>query len=233
MYLWHMPLIAFLYTPLQVIPAIVRDLFIIGATIGLAALSWILVEDPIRRNGFFVPLWRWLTSRGALPHALLFFPLAFFLIFALVGVPTEAATSYHNRIEAKQAALAKAQAERERKAAQARALAATRTRCHQIIHVGDSTSLAMFTDAGVLNPADNAAKTYADTGATKVTNSSFGARATNQGFQDFPSGNDSIYASGMVHHRRRGTLQHHRKLGTFPAVRPSRGQLLAADFGGG
>ena len=43
-----------------------------------------------------------------------------------------------------------------------------------------------------LNPADNATKTYTATGATKVTNSSFGARATNQGFQDFPSGNDSI-----------------------------------------
>ena len=159
MYLWHMPLIAFLYTPLQVVPVIVRALIIIGTTIGLAALSWILVEDPIRRNGFFVPLWRWLTRRGSLPHALLSFPLAFFLIFALVGVPTEAATSYHDQLEAKKAALAKAQAERERKAAQARALAATRTRCHQIIHVGDS---------------------------------SFGARATNQGYKDFPSGNDSI-----------------------------------------
>lgn len=192
MYLWHMPLIAFLYTPLQVVPVIVRALIIIGATTGLAALSWILVEDPIRRNGFFVPLWRWLTRRGSLPHALLSFPLAFFLIFSLVGVPTEAATSYHDQLEAKKAALAKAQAERERKAAQERALAATHTRCHQIIHVGDSTSLAMFTDAGVLNPADNATKTYTATGATKVTNSSFGARATNQGYQDYPSGNDSI-----------------------------------------
>lgn len=201
MYLWHMPLIAFLDTPLQVLPLSLKAIIIIGATVGLAALSWVLVEDPIRRHGFFVPLWKWLRRQIRLPRPVWTFPLAFLIIVTLIGVPTKVSVDIHNHVVAQKEAAAKAEALRQLKEAEAGKLAATKTRCHQIIHLGDSTSLAMFTDVGVLNPEDNAEKVYLSTGAEKVTNSSFGARATNQGFKEYPAGNDSlrqILAEGIM-----------------------------------
>ena len=203
-YLWHMPIIAFLHEPLEKLPLWLSTAIVMIAALILAALSWVLVEDPIRRHGFFKPIYAWLRGRSSMPRSIWALPVAVMLAVAFIGVPSYFAYQHHQEVIAQQKA---ERAKQEREAAQKRKelearlaqeereaaqLAATTTRCHEIVHLGDSTSLSMFTDTGVLSPEDNAMNVYKSTGATTVVNSSFGARATNQGFQENPSGNESL-----------------------------------------
>ena len=60
-YLWHYPVIV-LTTPLGAPPSIVRASLQIAATIGLAALSWHFVENPVR-HGALGRLWERLRQR--------------------------------------------------------------------------------------------------------------------------------------------------------------------------
>jgi peptidoglycan/LPS O-acetylase OafA/YrhL len=55
-YLWHYPVIV-LTTPLNAAPDLLRAALQVGASIGLAALSWRLVEQPVR-HGALGRLWR-------------------------------------------------------------------------------------------------------------------------------------------------------------------------------
>lgn len=67
-----------------------------------------------------------------------------------------------------------------------------RTRCTTVVHVGDSTSIGMFSDAQLPSPEDNANVAYADVGADVVLPSVVGARSTVEGFQGGPSAADSV-----------------------------------------
>ena len=60
-YLWHYPVIV-LTTPLGAPPNLVRALLQSAATIGLAALSWRFVEDPVR-HGALERVWHRLRER--------------------------------------------------------------------------------------------------------------------------------------------------------------------------
>lgn len=198
-YLWHMPLVAFMREPLSLVPLWLATLIVAAGAIVLASVSWVLVEDPIRRHGFFSPLWSWLHRKSPMPRTIWMLPLAFVLAVGIIGTSTVLVRGAQERhiaqLEAQrehEEQLARQKAEMAAQHAKERELAATRTRCTEIVHVGDSTSLAMFSDDGVENPDDNAMKVYAATGAHKVVNSSFGARATNQGYEDSPSGNESL-----------------------------------------
>ncbi|MCF8611337.1 acyltransferase family protein [Gordonia sp. HY285] len=51
-YLWHMPLVAFLPSVIRGDSAVVSSIVVVSATLVLASLSWRYVEDPIRRYGF-------------------------------------------------------------------------------------------------------------------------------------------------------------------------------------
>ena len=71
-YLWHYPIIV-LTTPVDSTPGPLLGLLQVGATVGVAALSWRFVEDPIRRHGFrgvvsFLTAPRW--SRRGVPLGL-------------------------------------------------------------------------------------------------------------------------------------------------------------------
>ncbi|MCI6573847.1 MAG: acyltransferase family protein [Actinomycetaceae bacterium] len=198
-YLWHMPLVAFMREPLSLVPLWLATLIVAAGAIVLASVSWVLVEDPIRRHGFFSPLWSWLHRKSPMPRTIWMLPLAFVLAVGIIGTSTVLVRGAQERhiaqLEAQrehEEQLTRQKAEMAAQHAKERELAATRTRCTEIVHVGDSTSLAMFSDDGVENPDDNAMKVYAATGAHKVVNSSFGARATNQGYEDSPSGNESL-----------------------------------------
>ncbi len=75
-YLWHLPVITF--TPDTVLPEapVLRGTIQIAVTVGLAALSWRLLEDPIRRHGIGVLVdrrpqveprsWSWSSAPSAL-----------------------------------------------------------------------------------------------------------------------------------------------------------------------
>ena len=60
-YLWHYPVIV-LTTPLNAAPSLVRAVLQLSASIGLAALSWQFVEQPVR-HGALPRLWHRLRER--------------------------------------------------------------------------------------------------------------------------------------------------------------------------
>lgn len=60
-YLWHMPVVAFLPERAFYGQPVVRGLVVVALTLVLAALSWRFVEDPIRRHGLLAVL----TGRAA------------------------------------------------------------------------------------------------------------------------------------------------------------------------
>ena len=60
-YLWHYPVIV-LTTPLNAAPSVLRAVLQTGATLGLAALSWRYVEDPVR-HGALGRLWERIRQR--------------------------------------------------------------------------------------------------------------------------------------------------------------------------
>ena len=180
-YLWHMPIIAFLVVPLRSLPLWVATLIVIALSVFIASMSWTLIEDPIRRHGLIVPLWAWVRGRVHMPQPVWSVVATMALAVLLIGIPgvvTKPAPTPPSSVSAAPSATGTA--------------TATATRCEQVVHIGDSTSLMMFDDAGVYTPFDNAEQTYRAAGATTVINSSFGARATNLGWQGGPTGLDSV-----------------------------------------
>lgn len=67
-YLWHMPVIAFLPDSWLTGHRVLSELLVTGVAVALSALSWRYFEDPIRRHGVVGPVKAWfgeLTSRRA------------------------------------------------------------------------------------------------------------------------------------------------------------------------
>ena len=58
-YLWHLPILAFTPDTLLADAPLVRGALQVGLSLGLAALSWTVVEDPIRRHGLVAAVRRW------------------------------------------------------------------------------------------------------------------------------------------------------------------------------
>lgn len=61
-YLWHLPVTVYLPEQLDDLP-LARGAAAIALSFLLAAMSWTLVEDPIRRNGVIEPLRNWRAAR--------------------------------------------------------------------------------------------------------------------------------------------------------------------------
>ncbi|MFD5869256.1 acyltransferase family protein [Corynebacterium sp. NPDC060344] len=61
-YLWHLPVTVYLPAELDDRP-VLRGAAVIALSFLLAAMSWALVEDPIRRNGVVEPFRRWRAAR--------------------------------------------------------------------------------------------------------------------------------------------------------------------------
>ncbi|MGK8361834.1 acyltransferase family protein [Corynebacterium amycolatum] len=219
-YLWHMPIIAFL--PRQWLPGTTENavvawsssaLVFIGSTT-LAAISWVILEDPIRRHGIIQPLRERLQARrnrragknganefvprymGAIPATSTITMLALILIgtpLLLSGTDNrgEGAGNSAVAMELPKDASKKSKAE-TKSTSDTEASDGTRMRCTTVVHVGDSTSIGLFDTNQVPEGAATGFQTYLDHGAKEVTDSVFGARATNQGFQDYPSAVQSV-----------------------------------------
>lgn len=64
-YLWHMPVIAFMPQAWLEEHKLWATLITVAVSVAIAALSWSLVEDPIRKHGVIPPIREWLRSRRA------------------------------------------------------------------------------------------------------------------------------------------------------------------------
>ncbi|KAB3522866.1 acyltransferase family protein [Corynebacterium sp. zg254] len=226
-YLWHMPVIAFLPQPWFDQNRVLGGVITVVVSVGLAALSWSIIEDPIRRNGIVGPIKEWARSRraareiGVSPAQATtvasrrfpsYFPAAATVILvALIAIAlphvivapdnssqaakmqtmeiTDANRQAANGAGAGAGADSDGAGEATGEENKAAAQAAGRPvmSCTKVVHVGDSTSIGMFSADMVNGPDDTAFVQYRAYGAQDVVDSVFGARSTIEGW-DAPDG---------------------------------------------
>lgn len=156
-YLWHMPIVAFMPAAMFTGHPLLRGAVQLGLIIALSALSFSLLEDPVRRYG---------ARKWA--GALVLVPLA---VAALVPWPllTPAAASDLETLmnEAK-----------EPPAPAASVIPAeARTSCARLVHVGDSTSLALTSKRYLPAPEDRLEARYRAVGVEDFVAEISGGRA--------------------------------------------------------
>lgn len=203
-YLWHLPLIAFL--PPQWLPktapnpwvGYLTSVVVAIISVILAAVSWRVLEDPIRRHGIVEPLKAWWAARkseekpqrnymGAIPATATVTVLGLILIGAPTmiggGLNATASQGAAPKMELEGGTKPKAISEGNKPVD----INATAMNCTTVIHVGDSTSLGVFDPAQLPEGAYTGADEYLSKGADQVIESVFGARATTQGYESYPS----------------------------------------------
>lgn len=209
-YLWHMPVIYFMPQTWRTEHLFWASVLAIGLSVVLAALSWTLFENPIRRHGVFGPLKYYKkqplqalrpASLGSMVTLIGVISIGITALFAQQGSnPQQPAMALP--AEAQSGGSRERTQEEETTAEEAPAAswenqdADTTMACRQVIHVGDSTSIGMFDPGQLPEGAETAIDRYLDAGADSVETSVFGARATNQGFngngENYPSAIESV-----------------------------------------
>ncbi|HKA98681.1 MAG TPA: acyltransferase family protein [Streptosporangiaceae bacterium] len=168
-YLWHFPIIA-LTTPAGGRDGIVRGMAQLGASIGVAALSWRFVEEPVRR-GAIGRWWAQIRSTGwhlraatgqtrvAAVAAVLVVGLA---SCGLAGVVRPSAASTQPPAAADRQPAADGPA---------------RTTCRAVVHIGDSTSDGLVSGDYLPRRRQRIAAQYAQVGVTRFISEISGARS--------------------------------------------------------
>lgn len=150
-YLWHMPVVAFLPERSFYGQAWVRGGIVVILTVVLASLSWRFVEDPIRRHGFFAIVTGRIggssdatgtsvAGRGARGLAMGGAGVLALSAAALAGVanlPQKSVVEIAKEANGGKVTTPSAAAA-SKKAAHPQA---NKTSCEKVIHIGDSTSL--------------------------------------------------------------------------------------------
>lgn len=200
-YLWHLPVIAFVpYDFLAHSPRL-RMLLILAVTLGLSALSWTFVENPIRTRGFTAAL-----TTGRLPAiagtaAVLVGGTAALAVAPAIPSPEElparAAAVLPERppwwglpVSVDPALWEAADAEPEPDPS-----LEGLTSCTSVLHIGDSTSLGMISETSLPDPADRLEAQYQRVGATEIRLDILGARSVVERYQDEPNAQDALQAA--------------------------------------
>ncbi|NHN56466.1 acyltransferase [Calidifontibacter sp. DB0510] len=199
-YLWHLPVLAFTPAKFAQGNAIVRDLVLVAITIILAALSWALVENPIRRHGFLGALRRarqgipdrrspgvgWGTA-VFIPSAVLalILPQAFTFpsMNAASAARAEGAAANSGKIVAEDAPKPSASAT----PAPSTSPVSTRTSCSKVVYIGDSTSEGLQSPNYLPNPADRIKAQLQRVGVTTFYPEISGARSIIETWQGQPN----------------------------------------------
>ncbi|MBC2681981.1 acyltransferase family protein [Corynebacterium anserum] len=223
-YLWHMPVIAFMPQAWLEEHKLRATAITVVATVVIAALSWALVEDPIRKHGVIPPIKAWLNSRKATqesgantavatgyqrPFPAFIATSAAVVLAAIVAVgatPTFVNPSHTGNSTGVPPVMELRPEDRPNSSNNGAPNAAgshtgensdtTANKkpgmmsCQRVVHVGDSTSIGMFSSQQVQDPKETAFETYREYGAGDVVDSVFGARSTTEGW-DAPDGSAS------------------------------------------
>jgi peptidoglycan/LPS O-acetylase OafA/YrhL len=207
-YLWHMPVVA-LTTPARDHGVnVTRSTLQIAATIALAALSWRLVEEPIRYGSRSrVPgqprpsLFRLPTLRKPGLTALLQ-TVALVALVVTVAVLTAAGNSGHRSAAHPPKPLRTTSGARSNTTAAAvvnspagKTLAAvpaapTRTACRSVIDIGDSTSEGLISKSYLPNPAQRIEARYTKVGVKVQHYEISGARSIVETHEGEPNATD-------------------------------------------
>lgn len=188
-YLWYFPIIV-LTTPAAAHgTSLLRDALQVGATIGVAALSWRFVEEPIR-HGALGRLWTQLRSAGWRPEAIPrrgWAALAgSFSVLAVAGAGL-AGAGPGTASEPTAAGTAIARTIRVRTVSAARAAASRRSSCRRVIHIGDSTSEGLTSHEYLPRPGERITAQYARVGAAVQHFEISGARSIVETYEGQPN----------------------------------------------
>jgi len=201
-YLWHFPIIVLTSPSGAHGPSLVRNVLQVGATFGIAALSWHYVEEPVR-HGALGRLWKRLRSQGWRPEVvsqqgwIAAGALAAALLVSVVGLAGAAldpdaepggveGSAVASPVPA--AKIAKAIAEAEEPAIPGQ------SSCHAVVHVGDSTSEGLTSSNYLPNPKDRSEAQYARVGATTSYFSISGARSIVERYEGEPNAYEAVLA---------------------------------------
>jgi hypothetical protein len=215
-YLWHLPVAVF--TPAAVLagqPA-ARGALLVAVTVTLAALSWVLVEDPIRRHGLRGAL----AVRSEHPDRALGIPSVATATAAVVLVATSTLT-VQSVIWGQPPAMAAARpADLEKPpvppdatpvpappastapeprstgapapTSSAAVTTSLRTRCGELVHVGDSTSIGLMDPAYQPDPKARIDVQYKKVGVRRFTADISGARSIVERYKDNPNAEEAV-----------------------------------------
>ena len=200
-YLWHMPVAAFLPERTFYGNTLLRGIIVVALTVLIASLSWTLVEDPIRKWGV-VGAWRRGTAplreggrkRALPPFVAMGAVLTLFSTAALAGVNKLPQTSVQE--------IAKEQAKEQSKTPAAKKAAeapkakpdATRTKCEAVVHIGDSTSLGLEDgpSTNITDPKKRIRARYQAVGVKKVVEDIKGGRNIIEHFGTDTNGKEAV-----------------------------------------
>jgi len=190
-YLWHLPVVAFMPSTVLVDRPVLRGAVQLGLIVLLAAASFRLIEDPVRRHALARARWglafRALVLAPAATVALVVWPLRFppselealaaepapVPITALVVAPT-ASTA-----EPPPAPIVTAPG-------------ALLTSCRDLAHVGDSTSIGLISTAFLPNLDDQLAARYRAVGVEHFVPEISGARSMVETLGNQPNATDVV-----------------------------------------
>lgn len=212
-YLWHYPIIVLTTATASQGFDAYRATWQVGATVVAAAVSWRLVEEPIRRGTFWrgglhsrtgrwhqrASRWSWAVSVVAL------WIVALCSVALLPGPPSNRAASA-SLIGSRDSNQARAAPAASRQVAPAppapssgvlpsptpapTTTVATTSSCQAVVHIGDSTSESLDSADYLPNPADRIDAQYQRVGATTVKLDISGARSTIERYKDQPNASD-------------------------------------------
>lgn len=195
-YLWHLPVIYF--TPQGWIDAhaVLAGIGQVAVTLLLSALSWTLLEDPIRRNGFRAAFKRDANAEGrrrAVPVIVSGF--AALGLVASVGLGSASALGSSASVADgggidKPGAINTPPPTKPGKPVKNGIPG--KTSCTSVAHIGDSTSIGLESPASLPNVADRITAQYKKVGVTTVKEDISGARAIVEHWNNQPNGQDAI-----------------------------------------
>lgn len=198
-YLWHMPIIA-LTTPEGTEPSALRMSLQVAAAVAASALSWSLVEDPIRRRGLLAWIRSLGPSSGASRAGAVGAAAGAVVIVAgavsLTSLEPEAVPAATFTGSVQEVAVDSATGgpiSAEEYAARLEPVPLDEP-CRSVVHVGDSTSLGLVSSAYLPFEGDRISAQYQRVGVTTQHYEIAGARSILEPFRDSPSASEAARA---------------------------------------
>lgn len=217
-YLWHLPVIAF--TPDTILEDAPVMLGAIQATlaVALAAVSWTVVEDPIRRYGLLGAIRAYRDGRSPLPGQAAQPPLvslpalvrgtgvvAGLGIFVLAMLPviggtarsSQATDDVESVVEAPEPDPVSAPIDAAPGAVSASSAAPAiagvpETSCDSVVHIGDSTSRGLFNEDQLPDPATRIDARYTAVGVAEVFDQVAPAQSIVETYDDDPNADTRV-----------------------------------------
>ena len=190
-YLWHLPVVAFMPSTVLVERPVLRGAVQLGLILMLAAASFRLIEDPIRRRAS-AP--RPVRARGLAFRAVVLLPVA---TVALVVWPLSCRPPIELEALASEPVqpavfVTPTSAEEPLTPLVPRAPDAMWTSCREVVHVGDSTSLGLVSTQLLPNVDERIAARYRAVGVEHFWPDISGARSMVETYKDQPNATEIV-----------------------------------------